>query len=72
MFYCTQLWWSYSNECLRKIRVAFNNSFRFLMGYSRRCSASGMSIENNYLIFSEENICFVLYVDYRSAITHYV
>ena len=45
--YCTQLWWSYSNECLRKIRVAFNNSFRFLMGYSRRCSASGMFIENN-------------------------
>ena len=27
-FYCTQLWWTYSQEALRKVRVAFNNSFR--------------------------------------------
>ena len=46
-FYCAQLWWTYSNESLRKIRVAFNNSFRYLMGYSRRCSASGMFLDNN-------------------------
>ena len=46
-FYYAQLWWTYSNESLRKIRVAFNNRFMYLMGYSRRCSASGMLLDNN-------------------------
>ena len=43
-FYCTQLWWNYSKQSLGKVRVAFNNSFRHLMGYDRRCSASGMFV----------------------------
>ena len=41
-FYCTQLWWTYSQEALRKVRVEFNNSFRHLMGFDRYCSASAM------------------------------
>ena len=50
-FYCTQLWWSYSRQTIRKIQVAFNNSFRLLMGFRRRCSASGMFVDcgvNNF------------------------
>ncbi len=43
-FYCTQLWWTYTKEVLRKVQIAFNNSFRMLMGYNRRCSASGMFV----------------------------
>ena len=39
-FYCTQLWWICSQEALRKVRVEFNNSLRFLMGFDRYCSAS--------------------------------
>ena len=46
-FYCAQLWWFYSAEAFLKVRTAFNNSFRHLMGYSRRCSASGMFVDNN-------------------------
>ena len=45
--YCAQLWWFYSAEAFRKVRTAFNNSFRHLMGYSRRCSASGMFVDDN-------------------------
>ena len=47
-FYCVQLWCSYSTASLHKVRVAFNNSFRMLMGFSRRCSASGMFV-NSYI-----------------------
>ena len=46
-FYCTHLWWSYSKETLRKTTVAYNNSLRFLLGYQRFCSASGMFVECN-------------------------
>ena len=45
--YCTQLWWDYSKDTLRKTRIVFNNSFRLIMGYSRFCSASMMFAENN-------------------------
>ena len=45
--YCTQLWWDYSKDTLRKTRIAFNSSFRLIMGYSRSCSASMMFAENN-------------------------
>ena len=46
-FNCTQLWWSYTKSTLRKTKIAFNNSFRFLMRYDRFCSASGMFAEAN-------------------------
>ena len=45
--YCTHLWWSYSKETLLKTTVAYNNSLRFLLGYQRFCSASGMFVECN-------------------------
>ena len=46
-FYCTHLWWSYSRETLRKTTVAYNNTLRFMMGYGRFCSASGMFVQCN-------------------------
>lgn len=46
-FYCTQLWWSYHVAAIKKVRIAFNNSFRHFMGYSRRYSASAMFLENS-------------------------
>ena len=45
-FYCTQLWWCYTEKSINKVRVAFNNSCRYFLGYTRSCSASGMFIEN--------------------------
>ena len=46
-FYCAQVWWFYSAEAFRKVNKAFNNSFRHLMGYIRRCSSSGMFVDEN-------------------------
>ncbi len=46
-FYCIQLWWFYNQESLCKVRVAFNNSFRYFMGYDRRCNGSSMFVSVN-------------------------
>ena len=46
-FYCTQLWWSYTQASFRKVKVAFNNSCRYFLRYARSCSASGMFLEND-------------------------
>ena len=46
-FYFTHLWWSYSRETLRKTTVAFNNTLRFMIGYGRFFSASGMFVQCN-------------------------
>jgi hypothetical protein len=40
--YCCQLWCFYKRVNLNCLRVAFNNSFRKLLGLSKYCSASGM------------------------------
>ena len=50
-FYCTQLWFNYSKETMRKLCVAYNNTIRKLLGYSRCCSASGMLVETNLASF---------------------
>ena len=47
--YCTslytcQLWVNYSKECMRKLTVAYNNIFRFLMNEPKCCSASLMFV----------------------------
>jgi len=43
--YCTQLWYEFSVSSIKKVRVAFNNSCRYLLGYDRYCS--GMFVDNN-------------------------
>ena len=40
--YTAQLWWKYSQSSLKKLTVAYNNSFRLLFNISRYESASGM------------------------------
>ena len=44
--YCSYLWCNYSKENISKIRVAYNNIYRKLLGYSRRDSASAMYVNN--------------------------
>ena len=51
-FYCSHLWWKYTKDTMRKMAVAFNNSFRKFIGYDKRCSASGMLTFNNTLSFN--------------------
>ena len=40
--YCSALWRDYSMSIISKLRVAYNNVFRNLLGYGRRDSASSM------------------------------
>ena len=46
-FYCATLWVDYNKKSISKIRVAYNNIFRKILGYARRDSASSMFVTNN-------------------------
>jgi hypothetical protein len=45
--YCAQLWSNYTKQEFAKVKASYNNSFRYLFGYKKRCSASAMLCENN-------------------------
>ena len=49
--YCSQLWWTYNVNMYNKLKVAYNNSYRKLMSYSYRCSASNMYVSNGVIDF---------------------
>ena len=36
------LWWNYTAQSFRKLKVAFNNAFRMMHNLPTYCSASGM------------------------------
>ena len=42
--YSMYLWCSYGKKYYRRMEVAYNNVFRRLLGYDKRCSASGMFV----------------------------
>lgn len=44
--YCPYLWTQYTVRSYQKIKVAYNNVFRMLLGYSKRDSASTMFATN--------------------------
>ena len=58
-FYCAHLWkFNKSDKIYSKLRVAYNNVFRFLLGLSRDeqgipCSASQMFVSRNVKSFEE-------------------
>ena len=45
-FYCSSLWCVYTKQSLTKIRVAYNNIFRKLLGYRKWDSASTMFVNH--------------------------
>lgn len=45
--YTAHLWWNYNAGSIKKLYVAYNNSFRFLHHLPRDCSASAMFADNN-------------------------
>ena len=49
--YCSYLWCKYTKSNIAKLRVAYNNIYRKLLGYSRRDSASAMLAINNVQSF---------------------
>lgn len=59
-FYCSTLWCDYSKHKINKIRVAYNNVFRKLLGHRRRDSASSMFVNNRINTFecTLRKMCF--------------
>ena len=51
VFYCPYFWKKYKKTTFSKIRVAYNNVYRKILGVSRRASASGMFVSNDILNF---------------------
>lgn len=49
--YCSHLWWNYNQSTYRKVRVAYNDSFRMLLGVPRYCSASQLFVRHNVYTF---------------------
>ena len=57
--YCCHLWFRYKNSTFNKVRVAFNNAYRQLLGYTRFDSASHMFVSNyidNFETFIRKNV----------------
>ena len=50
MYEC-QLWDNFLSSTLKRIRVAYNNSFRFLYGLPRYISAREQQVLNNITTF---------------------
>ena len=49
--YTCQLWWNFTNVAYRKVKVAYNDCFRMLMGMPRYTSASTLFVRNNLFTF---------------------
>jgi len=45
--YCSYLWVNYTQQLYHKLKVAYNNTVRRLLGYYRRDSASYMFASNS-------------------------
>ena len=50
-FYCPFFWTQYKKATFSKLRVAYNNIYRKILGLCRRSSASEMFVTNNILNF---------------------
>ena len=50
-FYCPYFWTQYKKATFSKLRVAYNNVYRKMLGLCRRSSASEMFVTNNILNF---------------------
>ena len=50
-FYCPYFWTQYKKATFSKLRVAYNNVYRKILGLCRRSSASEMFVTNNILNF---------------------
>jgi hypothetical protein len=65
-FYCAHLWSNYTQQTFNKVKVAYNNAFRFLLKYDRQCSARSMLVMNNVPYF--DSIIRKSIYDFRSRV----
>ena len=47
VFYCPYFWTQHKKTTFSKIRVAYNNVYRKILGVSKRASASGMFVSSD-------------------------
>ena len=71
-FYCAHLWYKFTKHVMSKVRVAYNNVFRLLFGYRRRCSASEMFVYNNIYNFDGRTVLFVLVLSGRNGLRVFI
>ena len=53
--YCSQLWVNHSKCSYNKLRVAYNNAYRRVLGYARSDSASSMFVNNRVENYDAHN-----------------
>ena len=51
--YCSTMWYNCTVTAMRRLRIAYNNSLRRLLGIPKHISASGMFVQLNIKSFSE-------------------
>ena len=51
--YCSTKWYNCTVTAMRRLRIAYNNSLRRLLGIPKHNSASGMFVQLNIESFSE-------------------
>ena len=53
--YCSQLWVNHTKGSYNKLRVAYNNAYRRVLGYVKSDSASNMFVNNQVENFYAHN-----------------
>ena len=51
--YCSTMWYNYTVTVMRRLRIAYNNSLRRLLGIPKHNSASGMFVQLKIKSFGE-------------------
>ena len=51
--YCSTLWYNCTVTAMKRLRIAYNNSLRRLLGIPKHNSASGMFVQLNIKSFGE-------------------
>ena len=51
--YCSTMWYNCTVTTIRRLRIAYNNSLRRLLGIPKHNSANGMFVQFNIKSFSE-------------------
>ena len=68
--YCSALWFNSTKTALTKLKIAYNNSLRTLLGLPKCNSANKMFVNLRILLFGELLRKFVLSFKTRISVSH--
>ena len=69
--HCSALWFNSSKAALTKLKIAYSNSLRRLLGLPKYNSASEMFVNFGILSFGELLRKFVISLKTRISVSHY-